>query len=180
MQKVLGGTSLWCVGAFIPDRQSLHAINVLQSQLVIWSMRLGKRNHEAWTDYRIRCLRSARYAISSAVSHRWSTLWLQRCWSYCGHRARCSEWIPKPACAVLNEYRGLPWWTDQQGRVEGLTHKGRFFPRLMTEERALDAAAGGDWRVVAQDRAGWAGKMGAWVEQQDLPWASLEQVALDW
>ena len=40
IQKVLGGTSLWCVGAFLPDRQSLHAINVLQAQLVMWSMRL--------------------------------------------------------------------------------------------------------------------------------------------
>ena len=60
-----------------------------------------------------------------------------------------------------------------------MRHRGRFFPRLMTEERALDAAAGGAWRVAAKDRSGWAEKMGSWVEQQDLPWASLEQLALE-
>ena len=31
MQKVLAGTALWCAAAFMPDKQALHAINVLHS-----------------------------------------------------------------------------------------------------------------------------------------------------
>ena len=180
MQKVLGGTSLWCVGAFMPDKLSLHAINTLQAQLVIWSMRLGKRSLESWSEYRVRCFRSARYAICSFMRDRWSTLWLQRCWTYCGHRARCADWVPKPGCAVLDQYRTLPCWQEQQQSQGGLRHKGRFFPKLMNQERALDAAAGGSWRVVARDKPLWLERMRAWVEQEDLPWASLERLSLEW
>ena len=88
MQRVLSGTSLWCVGAFLPDKHCLHAINALQLQLVVWSMRLARSPSESWVEYRVRCLRCARYAIHQHMQHRWSTLWLRRAWDYCGRRAR--------------------------------------------------------------------------------------------
>ena len=59
MQKVLGNAGLWCAGAFVPDKQALHAANVVQAEMVIWSMRLAKPPHETWKDFRIRCFRSA-------------------------------------------------------------------------------------------------------------------------
>ena len=58
MQKVLGGTALWCAGAF-PDKEALQAVNFLQSQLVMWAMRLSKGTTETWVQFRVRCLRSA-------------------------------------------------------------------------------------------------------------------------
>ena len=120
MQKVLMGTSLWCVGAFVPDKQGLLAINTLQAQLTVWAMRLVKPNEMPWVEFRIKCFRSARYAISTHVTHRWSTLWLQRTWGYSGHRARCYGWDPKPGCASLDRYRTLQWWqeTGAAGRVD--------------------------------------------------------------
>ena len=44
VDKVLGNTALWCAAAFHPDKHALQTINVLQSQLVVWTMRLAKRN----------------------------------------------------------------------------------------------------------------------------------------
>ena len=85
----------------------------------------------------------------------------------------------RPACARLDRFRTLNWWRDQQGQIQGTRHPGRFFPRLMNQERALEAAAGGDWRVVAEDKGYWHQHMSVWIQQQDLPWASLEQTALE-
>ena len=42
MNRTLGNQALWCAAAFFPDKQALQTVNVLQSQLVIWSMRLSK------------------------------------------------------------------------------------------------------------------------------------------
>ena len=49
----------------------------------------------------------------------------------------------------------------------------------MNAERAMDEAAGGEWRVVALQKDVWQAKMPVWVASQDLPWASLEQLALE-
>ena len=80
MHRVLGGTALWCAGAFLPDKHALHAVNALLSQLVCWAMRLSKGAEEPWVEYKVRCLRSARNAIHLHMRDRWSTLWLRRSW----------------------------------------------------------------------------------------------------
>ena len=113
-------------------------------------------------------------SIYTHMGDRWSTLWLKRAWFYAGHRARAITWNP------LDSYRNLTWWTEQQLLQAGHRHKGRFFPRLMNEERALDRASGGPWRTIAQDRLQWAEKCKKWVELQDLDWASMEQLSLVW
>ena len=179
MQKTLGGTSLWAVGAFIPDKIALHAINVLQSQLTIWSMRLCRGHSESWVEFRVRCFRAARHNIHLHVRDRWSTLWLKRCWSYCGHRARCATWSPQPGCAILDNYRCLEWWERESGLIQGVRHPARFFPRLMGEERMLNRAAKGKWREHAQNRQAWTASMVEWISQQDVPWASHDQLAID-
>ena len=63
MNRTLGNQALWCAAAFFPDKQALQTVNVLQSQLVIWSMRLSKQNAEDWVEFRIRSFRAARWAI---------------------------------------------------------------------------------------------------------------------
>ena len=178
LQRVLGGTSLWCVSAFVPDQNALKAINVLQSQLVIWSMRLARGRSETWLEFRMRSFRVARYVILQHMGERWSTHWLRRCWLYAGHRARGIHLTPTPGCSLLDSYRNLEWWQEQQGLSTGHRHKGRFFPRLMSEEKAMNRAAGGPWREVAQNREGWRQCTSAWIEQQDLPWSSGVQLAL--
>ena len=38
LHRIVGNTVLWRAAAFQPDRHALQAVNVLQSQMVIWSM----------------------------------------------------------------------------------------------------------------------------------------------
>ncbi|CAE7209669.1 unnamed protein product, partial [Symbiodinium sp. KB8] len=66
MERILGGTVLWPLAALPMDSSSLGLINNLQLQITIWIMKVCKRSGESW----------------------WSTLWLERWWSYAGHRTR--------------------------------------------------------------------------------------------
>ena len=84
-----------------------------------------------------------------------------------------------PLSARIDSFRDLEWWEEQQQRKDGQRHPGRFFPRLMTEERALNAAAQGNWRGVARDKQKWDAKLSRWLAQQDLDWASLDQLAIE-
>ena len=76
MQKILGGTSLWCVSAFLPDKAALHCINSLHAQITCWAMRLAWRSDETWFQFKIRTLRAARACIHAHHKERWSTMWL--------------------------------------------------------------------------------------------------------
>ena len=134
---------MWCVSAFIPNKNALQAINTLQAQLTMWALRLGKRSSESWVEFRVRSFRAARYCISAHHKDRWSTMWLRRCWLYCGHRARGAQWHPIPGSTLLDRFRDLTWWQNQQLSRTGLRHPRRFYPKLMNDERSLNAAAGG-------------------------------------
>ena len=48
----------------------------------------------------------------------------------------------------------------------------------MNMERDMDAVTGGPWREHTYDRQGWHSKLATWVEQRDLPWASMRQPSL--
>ena len=73
LHKVVGNAVLWCSSAFQPDQHALKAINVLQSQMAIWCMRLSKGNEEDWVEFRLRSFRAARWAIQRFIGVRWST-----------------------------------------------------------------------------------------------------------
>ena len=107
LHRIVGNTVLWCSSAFQPDKQALQAVNVLQSQMVIWSMRMAKRDGEDWVEFRMRSFRSARWAIQRFIGIRWSTCWLQRSWDYAGHRARSASWVPPPPSGVFDSFRTL-------------------------------------------------------------------------
>ena len=127
MDKVLGNKALWCACAFQPDQHALQAVNVLQSELTIWAMRLAKKREEGWVEYRLRSFRSARWVIYRGVGRRWSTAWLARAWDYAGHRARSSEWQPPPPSAKLDGFRDLVWWFREQEARGGKRHPENFF-----------------------------------------------------
>ena len=176
---MLGNTALRCSSAFQPDQLALKTVNVLQSQLAIWSMRLSKKRDEGWLDFRLRSFRAARWAIYRFMGLRWSTRWLQSAWDYAGHRARSGRWDPPTPSGVLDAFRTLEWWQSGQNSKNGLRHPARFYPKLMREERDLNAAAGGAWRDLAMNREGWKGRRQVWVDQQDLPWSSHTQLAIE-
>ena len=179
LHRVIGNTVLWCACAFQPDQYALKAVNVLQSQMVIWCMRMGKRDQEDWMEFRIRSFRSSRWAIQRFIGTRWSTCWLQRCWDYTGHRCRSASWDPPTPSGLLDAFRTLDWWTSEQNSKRGLRHPSRFYPKLMGDERALNEAAAGSWRVLAGQRDEWRRCRETWVAQQDLPWSSHTQLAIE-
>ena len=179
MNRVLGNMALWCAAAFQPDKMALQTINVLQSQIVIWMMRLSKREGEEWLEFRLRTFRASRWAIQRHLGQRWSTQWLRRVWDYAGHRARGGLWLPPTPSGLLDSFRTLEWWQHQQGCKRGARHPARFYPRLMGEERDLNSAAGEPWRDLAMNREGWRSKRDVWVEQQDLSWSSHTQLAIE-
>ena len=104
MQKVLGNTLLWCAAAFIPDKQQ--AVNTLQVQLVVWSVKLSKGREEDWVSFRKRTFRAARCAMPRHCPERWSA-WLRRVWGYAGHRARCAGWQNPPLSSHIDGFRDL-------------------------------------------------------------------------
>ena len=135
------GKHHWCAATFMPDTAALQAMNVLQAHLVIWAMNLHKSPEETWLDYRLGSFKSARYASCHHVKQRWRTMWLQRSWNNSGYRARGCRHDPVPGSTLLDGYRTWAWWERQRMMDHGVRHLGRFYPRLMNEERELHKAA---------------------------------------
>ena len=176
MDTVVGGCLLWCAGAIIPDGHALGLMNSLQLQFCVWMNNRGRKPGEDWLRHHIRVRRETR-----ATMHRFeSTKWLQRVWRYSGHRARGVNndvWV---ASVQIDEWGQLAWWVREQDRPQGIRHRGRFFARLMPHERALDRAAGGPWREVAQNRAMWRDREKTFIQQMDVEWASGRQDSIQW
>ena len=177
LERICGGAALWCVAALPPDRSSLGILNACQMQLVIWAMRLGKRNGETWECFHKRAYRSARLILHGLEIERWGTTWLRRWWRYAGHRARAQLHDAPPISTLLDGFRTLEWWQYEQKKKDGLHHT-RHYPKLMNMERAMNAGAQGQWRVVAQNRALWREREQGFVDRQDLPWASGRQTQI--
>ena len=179
MERVLGGTVLWPLAALPMDASSLGLINTLQLQMCIWIMRVAKRPEESWVQYRERSFRAARAIVHQYSKKRWSTVWLERWWAYAGHRTRATMHEGLHAAAIIDAYRTRSWWLEQQSRPHtGMKHQGRLFPRLMNMERDMDKITRGPWREKTYNRKGWRELATAWIEQMDLPWASMRQPSL--
>ena len=176
LDRVVLASFSWCIGAIPPDRTALHAVNSYLYQMVAWCMNLKRRPGEDWLAHRLRSLRGARNLVFKVLGKRWSTVWLERVWSYAGHRAR----LPRGflASKILCDFRTRFWWHNEQGQQGGERHPRRFFPRLTLHENALDEASGGSWREVAQDRWYWKSLLPGWVSSQDVAWASGKQDAI--
>ena len=176
LYKVVLGSFAWCIGAIPPDNAALHAVNSYLYQMVAWCMGLKRRPGEGWLEHRVRSLRAARNMVHKLKGKRWSTVWLERIWSYAGHRARLPPGFV--ASKILCDFRTRAWWTNEQGQVTGERHPRRFFPRLSLHETALDKVCGGPWREKAQNRVEWKSLLPGWVSNQDVAWTSGRQNAV--
>ncbi|CAE7769768.1 pol, partial [Symbiodinium necroappetens] len=78
LDKIVGGTSLWCLSALAPDVSALALLNSMQLQCVVWAMRVGKRREEGWLSFKQRSYRGARQLVWNVLRKRWSTTWLER------------------------------------------------------------------------------------------------------
>ena len=178
MQRVLTNTALWCIAALPPDKPALTVINSFQNLLLTWLLRLGKRSDEDWPDFRRRSVRSARYALHVSGCSRWSTVWLSRWWSYAGHRVRAAQRPTPPISSLLEGFRDRQWWEAEKLKQDGLSHNGRYFPRIHTMDKAMDLVCGEPWRQVALDKQLWRDKRVEWLQARDLPWASGVQLSI--
>ena len=179
LQRVVTGAALWCSSAIYPTPQAMSSLNTLQMELIAKTAGFRRRTEETWIEFRTRSLRGARSLMHSQGVERWSTLWLQRYWSYKGHIARALDRIKPPASAYMDAYRTLAWWRDQQARPDGIKHPGRFFAHRTHEEEALNRASGsGEWRTIAKDPRTWQDLQKTWISNMDLAWSSGRQIAL--
>ena len=178
MQKVIGGTALWCISCIPPDAATMTMLNSVQLQLMVWLLRFAKRRDEDWETFRARAFRGARSALHTAGVERWSTLWLRRYWSFAGHRVRSTLRPVPPISSDFENFRTLPWWSQQKSLKHGVRHRGRHFPRLSMLEQKMDRVAGSPWRLLAYNRVEWKAKEAGWVELMDVPWASGRQLSV--
>ena len=80
--------------------------------------------------------------------------------------------------SLVDSFRSLEWWTNEQKKRDGVRHSGRFYARLMSMETKMDRACGGHWRGYAHNRKGWAALGETWIKQQDLAWCSGLQLSV--
>ncbi|CAE7650830.1 unnamed protein product, partial [Symbiodinium necroappetens] len=172
MQRVVGGTALWCISCVPPDAAAMTMLNSAQLQLMVWLLRFAKKPDEGWEQFRQRAFRGARAALHSAGVERWSTMWLKRYWAFAGHRVRTTLHEVPPISSEFENFRTLPWWTHQKTLKHGVKHQGRHYARLTILEQRMDAVAGYPWRALAYNRREWKGREAAWVGEMDVPWTS--------
>ena len=178
-RSVVGGSALWYSSAIHPTPQAMSSMNTLQMELIAKTAGFKRRSEETWIDFRLRSLRGARSLMHSHGVERWSTSWLQRYWAYKGHIARASDREHPPASSVLDSYRTLQWWRDQQRRTDGISHRGAFFAYRTHEEESLNRACSStDWRIVSKDPQVWKNFQQQWITNMDVPWSSGRQLAL--
>ena len=76
MQRVVGGTALWCICCLPPDATTMTMLNSVQLQLMVWLLRFARRSGEGWEEFRQRAFRGAR-----AAPHRFKVYSLNK--GYC-------------------------------------------------------------------------------------------------
>ena len=175
LDTVVLATFKWVVGVLFPSSKVQQAVNYMQCRCVRSMMGVKRGRDELWVQYEQRSLRLARLMIWKHRGLRWGDIALQMFWRYSGHRARQEE---GSVTAELTHFRTLQWWSREQRLSGGLRHR-RHFPALMSAERQVAAAAGGEnWRDIARHRVLWKQKEGTWLQRMAVPWSSLRQLAL--
>ena len=178
-RSVVGGSALWYCSAISPTPQAMSSLNTLQMELLAKTAGFRRRSQETWLDFRTRSLRGARSLMHSQGVERWSTCWLQRFWAYKGHIARALEREQPPASSILDAYRTLAWWRDQQRRPDGLSHRGSFYAYHTFEEQSFNrACSSSNWREISKDPIVWKSFQQQWVSNMDVAWSSGRQLAL--
>ena len=178
--RVVGSSILWNCAAFFPELNALESLNRIMFQMVVWMLRLSKREAETWEQYRMRSVRQARAMVAKHLPSRWSTRWLERWWMYMGHVARGMNLNPVPAVTQMNDFRNHEWWNRERGNPFGIRHSGRFRAKLCPMDALMNSVVKGPWREAAQTRHVWQEACSAWIAARDVPWSSGNQLALEW
>ena len=81
-----------------------------------------------------------------------------------------------PISSLLDAFRDKHWC--EAARRRGLSHPGRYFARIHSMDKAMDATCGLPWRFCARDKEMWRVKGLQWVSERDVPWASGVQLSI--
>ena len=178
-QSIVGGAALWYASAATPTPQAMGALNTMQMEMVARMSGLKRKTAESWLEFRQRSIRAARQIIHNTGTERWSTTWLRRHWQYRGHVARAAQRGSPPASSIMDAFRTLTWWREQQRWKDGARHPSSFYPHLSNEEIRLNRGAGvRDWRQLAVQPREWKQREPQWIKMHDVAWCSGRQLAL--
>ena len=178
LEAVVFGAIRWCLGAIFPTVGAQNLLNYFQFNCVRRMMGIKRGGSELWVDFEARSLRAARAVVHNIQKTRWGDKHLAAYWQYLGHRVREGQSESPSVTGSMSMYRGLGWWELQQQSTRGTRHN-RHFPFLMNCERRVARVIGGpNWRVAAANRNQWRGFESAWIEQEQVSWASGRQLAL--
>ena len=155
--------------------QAANSVQLLQIRTIVGGDRTPT---ESWHDWHIRTMRRARALMHKHKITRWSTHALQMQWNLWGHVGRA---VFQPTFHIMR-WRDLTWWKDQQNLPPGpaplgVRHTGHHNPHR-DPERRIGAVAGHHWWLAASDRASWLRLSIIFIEQNDPPWASGNQLVL--
>ena len=174
LESTVLGSMRWALGVVYPNQTVQQELNKFQLQAVALALGIKRQANEWWTDYNQRMCRVARARLWYSRRERWGSIALRRFWKYTGHRIRMSSHEPNTVLARTSHFRPLHWWQSQQRLSMGIRHR-RHFAYLMGIERNISDAAELQWRESTLDRVEWARAEQAWVEANQLPWASGRQ-----
>ena len=179
LDKVVWGSLRWMAGCLCPAPRLQHLLNTFQLECIKTVMKQRWKGEGLFTAFDIQCRRNARYILHRLRGLRWGDDMIQMYWNYLGRRTRNGYHHTPAISGLLSHFRGLSWWTRQQGLGSGERHRGRFFPVLMTQERQVARACNTDQkRACAVDRMNWKRCGDRFAARLRVPWASGRQPAL--
>ena len=172
-EAALWGSPAWPIQTSL--LQAANSAQLLQIRTIVGGVRTPT---ERWHDWHIRTMRRARALMHKHKVVRWSTHALQMQWNLWGHIGRA---VFQPTFHIMR-WRDLTWWRDQQNlppgpSPRGVRHLGHHNPHR-DPERRIGAVAGHQWWIAASDRPAWQKLASAFLEQNDPPWASGNQLVL--
>ena len=129
LDKVVWGSLRWMVGCLYPSPRLQQMLNTFQIECVKIMLKQRWNGQGLFTAFDIQCRRNARYILYQQKGLRWGDEMLRVCWKYLGHRTRNGYSTSSSIAGILTHFRGLAWWTRQQGLGSGERHRGRFFPQ---------------------------------------------------
>ena len=172
--SLVRGAALYASETWPVQQHLLRAANTIQATHYRQMMHLNRQATEAWGDWHVRSLRTARARMRREGVQRWSTFILQRIWSLWGHMARGGDEVTD-----MIHWKDLRFWRAEQQKParSRVRHAGRFNP-AGDVERAIEAIAGTSWGELAQQRQTWQSLQQRFVEHFDVPWATGRQVSI--
>ena len=177
--KLIEGCWSRCAGALHWEKDDLASMNSMQLRILRLCFGCRRGHDEDWVSYNSRSLREIRLWLHSSGGERWSTKILRLQFQLLGHWVR--RWEGDSPClpALMQCWRSLGWWQEQQGlsrAAGGVRHPRRF--RAANLERSIATCLGVNWRAACGNREGWKQLLVGWLRAEDVPWCRGRQTAV--